>query len=108
MVPGEGPEHAPLTGHPFADRPTGCSTGPLWKPVSTARAIFVTNAVKNFKFEQRSKRPLRKRLNAYKIKRRKWCNDIERALMKPKLAAHSLMGKPVSHQSPTLRDLVAR
>jgi hypothetical protein len=79
VVPGEGPKHAPLAGHPFADRPAGCSTGPLWEPVSAARAIFVTNAVKNFKFEQRSKRPLRKRPSAYKIKHRKWCNDIERA-----------------------------
>jgi DNA polymerase len=66
------------------------------------KAIFVTNAVKHFKFEQRGKRRLHKRPNAYEIERCKWWNDIERALVDPKLvvalgatAARSLTGKPV-------------
>jgi DNA polymerase len=115
VVPGEGPEHAPLmmvgeqpgsdedlAGHPFV--------GPAGRMLDSAiaeagldrKAIFVTNAVKHFKFEQRGKRRLHKRPNAYEIDRCKWWNDIERALVKPKLvvalgatAARSLTGKPV-------------
>jgi DNA polymerase len=65
--------------------------------------VFVTNAVKHFKFEQRGKRRLHKRPNAYEIER---CNawlDHERRLLKPAVvvalgatAARSLMGRPVA------------
>jgi DNA polymerase len=116
VVPGEGPEHAPvmmvgeqpgndedLAGHPFV--------GPAGRMLDRAIAdagldrkqIFVTNAVKHFKFEPRGKRRLHKRPNAYEIERCKWWNDIERALVKPQLvvalgatAARSLMGKTVT------------
>jgi DNA polymerase len=115
VVPGEGPEHAPLmmvgeqpgndedlAGHPFV----GPAGRMLDRAIAEAgldrKAIFVTNAVKHFKFEQRGKRRLHKRPNAYEIDRCKWWNDIERALVKPKLvvalgatAARSLTGKPV-------------
>ena len=37
--------------------------------------VFVTNAVKHFKFEQRGKRRLHKKPNAYEIER---CNDLAR------------------------------
>jgi DNA polymerase len=116
VVPGEGPEHAPLmmvgeqpgndedlAGHPFV--------GPAGRVLDRAIAesgldrkqIFVTNAVKHFKFEKRGKRRLHKRPNAYEIERCKWWNDLERALVKPKLvvalgatAARSLTGKTVT------------
>jgi uracil-DNA glycosylase family protein len=115
VVPGEGPDHAPLmmvgeqpgndedlAGHPFV----GPAGRMLDRAIAEAgldrKAIFVTNAVKHFKFEQRGKRRLHKRPNAYEIDRCKWWNDIERALVKPKLvvalgatAARSLTGKPV-------------
>ena len=115
VVPGEGPEHAPLmmvgeqpgndedlAGHPFV----GPAGRMLDRAIAEAgldrKTIFVTNAVKHFKFEQRGKRRLHKRPNAYEIDRCKWWNDIERALVKPKLvvalgatAARSLTGKPV-------------
>jgi DNA polymerase len=65
--------------------------------------IFVTNAVKHFKFEQRGKRRLHKRPNGNEIERCQWWNTIERALVKPKLvialgatAARSLTGKTVT------------
>ena len=116
VVPGEGPEHAPimmvgeqpgndedLSGHPFV----GPSGRVLDRAIADAgldrKAIFVTNAVKHFKFEPRGKRRLHKRPNAYEIERCKWWNDIERALVKPELvvalgatAARSLMGKTVT------------
>jgi len=115
VVPGEGPDHAPLmmvgeqpgndedlAGHPFV----GPAGRMLDRAIAEAgldrKAIFVTNAVKHFKFEPRGKRRLHKRPNAYEIERCKWWNDIERALVQPKLvvalgatAARSLTGKPV-------------
>ena len=115
VVPGEGPEHAPLmmvgeqpgndedlAGQPFV----GPAGRMLDRAIAEAgldrKAIFVTNAVKHFKFEQRGKRRLHKRPNAYEIDRCKWWNDIERKLVKPKLvvalgatAARSLTGKPI-------------
>jgi DNA polymerase len=116
VVPGDGPEHAALmmvgeepgndedhSGHPF--------TGPAGRMLDRAildagldrKQIFITNAVKHFKFEQRGKRRLHKRPNAYEIERCKWWNDIERAIVQPQLvvalgatAARSLMGKTVT------------
>jgi uracil-DNA glycosylase len=65
-------------------------------------AIFVTNAVKHFKFEPRGKRRLHKRPNAYEIERCRWWLDRERAIVQPGLtvalgatAARSLFGRPV-------------
>ncbi|HTT48300.1 MAG TPA: UdgX family uracil-DNA binding protein [Pseudolabrys sp.] len=47
--------------------------------------LFVTNAVKHFKFELRGKRRLHKRPNAYEIDQcRRWL-DVERAIVKPRL-----------------------
>jgi DNA polymerase len=67
------------------------------------RKIFVTNAVKHFKFEMRGKRRLHKRPNAYEIDRcRQWL-DAERALVKPKVvvamgatAARGVSGKALT------------
>ena len=115
VVPGEGPEHAPLmmvgeqpgndedlAGHPFVGPAGRMLDRAIAEAGLNRQAIFVTNAVKHFKFEQRGKRRLHKRPNAYEIDRCKWWNDIERALVKPKLvvalgatAARSLTGKPV-------------
>jgi DNA polymerase len=115
VVPGEGPEHAPLmmvgeqpgndedlAGHPFIGPAGRMLDRAIAEAGLNRKAIFVTNAVKHFKFEQRGKRRLHKRPNAYEIERCKWWNDIERALVDPKLvvalgatAARSLTGKPV-------------
>jgi uracil-DNA glycosylase family protein len=115
-VPGEGPARAPLmmvgeqpgndedlAGHPFI--------GPAGRMLDRAIAdagldrsqIFVTNAVKHFKFERSGKRRLHKRPNAHEIERCKWWNEIERQLIRPQIvvalgatAAHSLMGETVT------------
>ncbi len=117
-VPGEGPQPArimmigeqpgndeDLAGHPFI--------GPAGKVLNRAIAdagldrtsIFITNAVKHFKFEIRGKRRLHKRPDRYEIERCKWWNDIERRLIRPELivalgatAARSLTGKAVAIQ----------
>ena len=62
--------------------------------------VFVTNAVKHFKFEPRGKRRLHKRPNAYELQRCKWWLDHERAIIRPAAivalgttAGRSLFGK---------------
>jgi uracil-DNA glycosylase len=116
VVPGEGPEHAPLMmvgeqpgndedlqGRPFV----GPAGRMLDRAIADAgidrREVFVTNAVKHFKFEPRGKRRLHKRPNAYEIARCKWWNDLEIRLVRPKIvvalgatAARSLMGRTVT------------
>jgi DNA polymerase len=47
--------------------------------------LFVTNAVKHFKFEPRGKRRLHKRPNAYEIDRCRHWLDAERAIVKPRI-----------------------
>jgi uracil-DNA glycosylase len=116
VVPGEGPAHArimmvgeqpgdkeDLTGKPFV--------GPAGRVLNEAIAeagldrkqVFVTNAVKHFKFEPRGKRRLHKRPNAYEIDRCHWWLDIEKALVKPQIvvalgatAVRSIAGKPLA------------
>ena len=119
VVPGEGPAHAPimmvgeqpgndedLAGHPFV----GPAGRVLDKAIAEAgldrKAIFVTNAVKHFKFENRGKRRLHKRPDSHEIERCKWWNDIERHLVRPQLvvalgatAARSLTGKALKIQA---------
>ena len=67
------------------------------------RKIFVTNAVKRFKFEQRGKRRLHKKPNAYEIDRCHWWQEQELRIIKPELvvalgatAVRSLTGKPLA------------
>jgi DNA polymerase len=116
VVPGEGPARAKLLvvgeqpGHQedLAGRPfVGPAGRMLDRAVEEAgidrRKVFVTNAVKHFKFEPRGKRRLHKRPNAYEIERCRWWLDQERAILKPQLllalgatAARSLFGRPVT------------
>jgi len=115
-VPGEGPASArlmlvgeqpgndeDLTGHPFV----GPAGRMLDRAIADAgldrKTIFVTNAVKHFKFEPRGKRRLHKRPNAHEIERCRWWNEIERKLVRPELivalgvtAARSLIGRNVT------------
>jgi uracil-DNA glycosylase family 4 len=65
--------------------------------------VFVTNAVKHFKYEQRGKRRPHKRPNADEIESYRWWLDLERALVKPTVilalgatAARSLLGRLVT------------
>jgi uracil-DNA glycosylase family protein len=104
MLVGEQPgDQEDLTGHPFV--------GPAGRVLDRAIAesgldrkkMFVTNAVKHFKFEPRGRRRLHKKPNAYEIERCHWWIDQERAIVKPKVivalgatAARSLVGRPVT------------
>lgn len=62
--------------------------------------VYVTNAVKHFKFEQRGKRRLHARPHAGEIQACRWWLDRERELVQPRLtvalgasAAHALLGR---------------
>lgn len=115
-VPGQGPTHTRLmlvgeqpgdrediTGKPFVGPAGHLLDQALAQAGVDRKTVFVTNAVKHFKFQQRGKRRLHKRPNAYEIDRCKWWNDIERELVKPELvvalgatAARSLFGRAVT------------
>jgi DNA polymerase len=116
VVPGEGPSRArvmmvgeqpgdkeDIEGKPFV--------GPAGRMLDRAiaesgldrRNIFVTNAVKHFKFEQRGKRRLHKKPNAHEIDRCHWWQEQELRIIKPQLivalgatALRSITGKPLS------------
>jgi len=66
------------------------------------RSIYVTNAVKHFKHEQRGKRRIHKHPNREEVKQCRWWLDQELELVKPKLvvalgavAASALSGRTV-------------
>jgi uracil-DNA glycosylase family protein len=112
-VPGEGPQRArlmmvgeqpgnqeDLVGKPFIGPAGHILDRAIREAGIDRREVFVTNAVKHFKFEGRGKRRLHKRPNSHEIDRCRWWNDIERAIVRPSLvvalgatAARSLTGR---------------
>ncbi|HEX2656063.1 MAG TPA: UdgX family uracil-DNA binding protein [Xanthobacteraceae bacterium] len=104
MLVGEQPGNdEDLQGHPFVG-PAGRVLDRALNEAGLDRArVFVTNAVKHFKFEPRGKRRLHKRPNAYEIERCRWWLDQERAILKPDIivalgatAARSVLGRAVT------------
>ena len=115
-VPGDGLAHAAimlvgeqpgndedLVGKPFV----GPAGRLLDKALAAAkidrRSVFITNAVKHFKFEIRGKRRLHKRPNAHEIDVCRMWNELERKLVRPRVivamgatAARSVFGKAVT------------
>jgi uracil-DNA glycosylase family protein len=98
VVPGKGPKTAQImlvgeqpgdkediAGEPFVG-PAGRLLDRALERAGIERAsVFVTNAVKHFKFEPRGKRRLHKRPNAYEIERCHWWYENERALVRPRV-----------------------
>jgi DNA polymerase len=98
-VCGEGPAHAAvmfigeqpgdqedLQGRPFVG-PAGKMFDRALAAAGIDRArVYVTNAVKHFKFEPRGKRRIHAKPNAYEIERCRWWLDQEIALLGPRLA----------------------
>lgn len=116
VVPGEGPARArimlvgeqpgdreDIQGKPFVG-PAGRLLDKAIVQAGIDRGdLFVTNAVKHFKFEMRGKRRLHKKPNAQEIERCRWWLDLERSIIKPRIvvalgatAARSLMGRTVT------------
>jgi uracil-DNA glycosylase len=116
VVPGEGPARARLMmvgeqpgdqedkqGHPFVGPAGGVLAKALAEAGIDRKDVFVTNAVKHFKFEPRGKRRLHKKPNAYEIERCHFWFDFERKLVKPEIivalgatAVRSVSGKPIA------------
>jgi uracil-DNA glycosylase family protein len=116
VVPGEGKAKARIMmvgeqpgdqedkqGHPFV----GPAGGILAKALADAgierSEVFITNAVKHFKFEPRGKRRLHKRPSNYEIERCHFWLDIERKLVAPEIlvalgvsAARSVLRRPAT------------
>jgi uracil-DNA glycosylase family protein len=113
-VAGEGPAHAPLmlvgeqpgdqedrAGRPFVG-PAGETLDRALAEAGIDRAsLYVTNAVKHFKHEQRGKRRLHKTPGAGEVKACRWWLDGERRLVRPRVilalgatAAAAVIGRP--------------
>ena len=97
-VAGEGPPDASLMlvgeqpgdqedrqGHPFVG-PAGQMLDRALADAGVARdTIYITNAVKHFKHEQRGKRRLHKTPDTYEVASCRWWLDQERRLVRPKV-----------------------
>ncbi|MEO5867396.1 MAG: UdgX family uracil-DNA binding protein [Sphingomonas sp.] len=104
MFVGEQPgDQEDLAGRPFVG-PAGQVFDRALGEAGIDRArVYVTNAVKHFKFEQRGKRRIHAKPGAGEIEACRWWVDQERALIRPKVtvalgatAARSLLGKTVT------------
>lgn len=104
MLVGEQPgDQEDLQGRPFVG-PAGQVLDKALEKAGIDRArIYISNAVKHFKFEPRGKRRIHSKPNAGEISACRWWLDQERALIKPPViialgstAAHSLFGKSVT------------
>jgi uracil-DNA glycosylase len=104
MLVGEQPgDKEDLAGKPFVG-PAGRILDQALEQAGVARReVFVTNAVKHFKHEQRGKRRLHKKPNNYEIDRCKWWLNGELAIVRPAAvvalgasAARSLLGRPIT------------
>ncbi|WP_380871813.1 uracil-DNA glycosylase [Sphingomonas sp. DBB INV C78] len=104
MLVGEQPgDQEDIAGMPFVG-PAGQMLDRALVDAGLDRArLYLTNAVKHFKFEPRGKRRLHARPNAGEIEACRWWLDQERLLVRPRMivalgatAARSLLGRPVT------------
>jgi DNA polymerase len=116
VVAGEGPAHARvmLVGEQPGDQEDHQGrpfVGPAGRILDRAivdagidrKQVFITNAVKHFKFEPRGKRRLHKRPNASEIEACRWWLARERAIVRPRVilalgatAARAVLGHNVT------------
>jgi uracil-DNA glycosylase family protein len=104
MMVGEQPgDKEDLEGRPFVGPAGRVLDRAIAEAGITRKDVFVTNAVKHFKFELRGKRRLHKKPNAYEIERCNWWLSFERKIVRPDLivalgatAARAVIGRPVT------------
>jgi uracil-DNA glycosylase len=104
MIVGEQPgDQEDLAGRPFVGPAGKVLNAHLEHAGIDRREVYVTNAVKHFKYVQRGKRRLHQSPTAKEIDICCWWNEAERAVIKPKLvlalgasAARGLLGKATS------------
>jgi DNA polymerase len=92
-----------LAGRPFVGPAGAIFDAALEKAGIDRSTVYVTNAVKHFKFIQRGKRRIHNRPDSGEISACRWWIEHERALIKPPItvalgatAARSLVGKVVT------------
>jgi uracil-DNA glycosylase len=104
MLVGEQPgDQEDLAGKPFVG-PAGQMLDRALDQAGIDRTrVYVTNAVKHFKYEQRGKRRIHAKPDAGEIKACRWWYEQESLLIQPKLtvalgatAARTLLGRPVT------------
>ena len=84
MLVGEQPgSQEDKQGKPFVGPAGGVLVKALQDAEIDRKMVFVTNAVKHFKFEPRGKRRLHKRPNAYEIDRCHWWVGYEHKIIRP-------------------------
>ena len=104
MIVGEQPgDQEDLAGRPFVGPAGRLLDGYLERAGIDRRQVYLTNAVKHFKYVQRGKRRLHQSPTAKEIDICRWWLEGERAIVKPRLllalgasAARGLLGKTVS------------
>jgi DNA polymerase len=107
MLVGEQPgDREDLAGRPFVGPAGRVLDDALVEAGVPREAVFVTNAVKHFKFEARGRRRLHRRPNAHEIERCRWWLDQERRLVRPHAvvalgatAVRALLRRPASVSS---------
>ena len=104
MFVGEQPgDQEDLAGRPFVG-PAGAVFDEALEKAGIPRSeVYVTNAVKHFKFEQRGKKRIHSKPNAGEIEACRWWIDQERSLIRPPItvalgatAARSILDKVVT------------
>jgi len=104
MFVGEQPgDQEDLAGRPFVGPAGQLFDAALEKAGIERSTVYVTNAVKHFKFEQRGKRRIHNKPDAGEIEACRWWIEHERALIKPPItvalgatAARSILDKQVT------------
>ena len=104
MFVGEQPgDKEDLAGRPFVGPAGQMFDKALGEAAIDRSTVYVTNAVKHFKYEPRGKFRLHKKPNGGEIATCRWWLDLERAFIQPKLivalgasAAQSILDRPVT------------
>ena len=104
MLVGEQPgDQEDLQGHPFVGPAGQMLDRALEKAGVDRTQVYVSNAVKHFKFEPRGKRRIHSKPNAGEISACRWWIDQERALIRPRVivalgasAGHALLGRAIT------------
>jgi uracil-DNA glycosylase len=104
MLVGEAPgDSEDLKGHPFVGPAGALLDRALQEAGMDRKSVYVTNAVKHFKFEPRGKRRLHVKPSAGEIQACNWWLEEELRLVSPKLvialgatAARALLGRVVT------------
>ncbi len=103
MLVGEQPgDQEDLAGEPFVGPAGEVLSRALGEAGIQRTEVYVTNAVKHFKFEPRGKRRIHQKPNAGEIKACRWWLEQERALIRPRIivalgatAGRSVLDRPV-------------